>query len=218
MNTIRISNIIDQIILSIDLEPSLGVDNGQMSAVIALCTYLKHHKDETVHRILEECITSILSKIEQTPLSERFSDGVPGIAWGICYLYQSTFLRGEIPEILEDFDLKIREIDLPNLFRLSKFQEIERLLHYILFRSEIDQDYRCSQRKYLATWDTILEQSVTKSPELETLNRIYYNKQGYTPQLLFDSYSTPSEDSSLCSLPIGLNAGLSRLLINELTI
>ena len=128
---------INQALLSVfsqNLLP-LGLARGRMG----ICIYffesgrLRNNKNHT--KIAEEMLDGILNDInQQLPLG--LEDGLAGIGYGIRYLIQNKYVKGDVNKILSDIDNEIiKKISYPDFFERPDAIELIGLLYYFSVRA-----------------------------------------------------------------------------------
>ena len=84
-----------------------GLLYGKMGTAIFFYHLSEKLQDEKYLDYADKLIDEILTQL--TPIS-TFRDGFTGIGWGIEYIVQHNFCKGDTDEILEDIDTKIYTI------------------------------------------------------------------------------------------------------------
>ncbi|MCD7968762.1 MAG: hypothetical protein LUF87_00185 [Alistipes sp.] len=99
-----------------DINPGLK-DGLTGSALVLYCLSRQTNSsqlEEQAGELLEDIIGFQFKKF-----SLPFSTGIPGIGWGLQYLWEQRFIDGDIDFILEDFDNTVREVLTYNTYGIN---------------------------------------------------------------------------------------------------
>ena len=110
-----------------------GLFFGKMGIAIAFFDYGRKVNNKIFIDHGEDLIDGILDGIDHK-LSFGFATGLAGIAWGIEYLIQNKYVKGNANSICADLDRKIMLISIKRISDLSLEIGMEGILHYVLAR------------------------------------------------------------------------------------
>lgn len=110
-----------------------GLLKGRMGILIFLFHYARHTNNETIKELADELLSDLWMSISVN-LSYNFQSGLAGIGWGISYLFNNFFIEGNINEMLEEIDQKIKEIDIKKLNNLTLGSGLGGVVHYVISR------------------------------------------------------------------------------------
>jgi glycosyltransferase involved in cell wall biosynthesis len=111
----------------------LGIIGGRMSIILFLFHYSEYLKERIYHEIAETLLDNLVDELHADQ-SVFFYSGLSGIGWGIEYLYQNGFIKGDMNEILRELDEKIMEINPLKIKDLELNYGLGGIVHYILAR------------------------------------------------------------------------------------
>ncbi len=143
-----------------DVPSALGLLNGQMGILIVLAHYAKVRKQHQIERVSELLLENILKRLTKT-VSINFADGLCGIGWGLEYLIQNDYMKGNSAELLQEVDAKIMEHDVLRIQDTSLDTGLEGTLHYVL--AHLQGANRAGQRVFDKDY---LENLVTRVRQL----------------------------------------------------
>ncbi|WP_185154332.1 lanthionine synthetase LanC family protein [Fulvivirga sp. M361] len=86
---------------------NIGLLNGKMGVCIYLFYLARHTENQQYQVQAEALLDDIWIKVEESPQSLDFGNGLAGIAWSTEHLMQNNFVAGDINEALCDADDKI---------------------------------------------------------------------------------------------------------------
>jgi len=125
------------IILQTSSISDIGLLYGKMGCILFLFHYARY-----IHNHLFEEIAGYLLEDVQSELSSSLSidmeSGYCGIAWGINYLLQQGFVKGDSSEILEDVDKKIMERDPKRMTDYTFEKGLAGILFYVSERIRVN--------------------------------------------------------------------------------
>lgn len=110
-----------------------GLWDGNMG----ICIYLYHMarlmNDSNYEKTADQLLESVYQNIDSNSIS--FYSGISGIGWGIDYLIQKGFCRGNVDEILRDIDsLVFRYFHENRMLGISSSKGLTGLLFYVTTR------------------------------------------------------------------------------------
>jgi len=123
--------IIHQLLLKSGQEYNIGLFNGKMGLVL----FFAHYSKITCNLIYEDIADELMNEITEeihNDLPIGFDSGLSGIGWGIEYLIQKGFLKGNSLEICEEIDKKIMEKDTRRMTDYSIETGLGGIFHYVL--------------------------------------------------------------------------------------
>jgi lantibiotic modifying enzyme len=224
-----VHDILDCITKKIEDQPvfDIGINNGRMGLVIFLFHYARFINSKTHETKAETMLTGLLEDIK-ADTHYGFHTGLSGIGWGIEYLYQQGFAKGDTNEILEDFDKKVMEINPQRIMNLNQGYGLGGIVLYLLARlytierenkaNPFDQNYLTSVYDRICI---VIEQRDTTCDcidvFLDFLN-YYENKKEISKPEIYDAWCLLNSDNiPLQDLDLGLKgaAGVGLKLIFE---
>ena len=106
-----LTRIVRQLILNTSFINNLGILNGKMGVAIFFYHYFLYTKDSKYRRFANFLLDEIYEDIT-IDLCSDFENGLSGIGWGIEYLIQNGFVKGNTNEVLADIDSLVFERDI----------------------------------------------------------------------------------------------------------
>lgn len=103
----QLEHIVEKVLLHCDECNDNGLWFGKTGIAIFLFHYAKQTKDKQYKEKAEELIDLLYTRIDT--IDKGIPNGIAGIGIGIEYLVQNGFCKGDTDDILEDFDIILRE-------------------------------------------------------------------------------------------------------------
>ena len=161
------------------------------------------------------------AKNRNLPVS--FASGLTGMAWGIEYLLQNSFVSGQGNAVCREIDSRIMNSDIRRISPDFIENELEGLLHYILIRIKgsimqqtafpFDELY-C--RDLLQTLHLIRKTNSISQTGDSLINQLFgylqnKNSLDYIPNLItfIDEKDTVKREKDILSAPSGIKNGLA---------
>lgn len=120
-----------QVVIHANDVPASGLFDGQMGIVLALSEYARAHKLRPLKIAINFLLDQVLDNLfTEMPLD--FASGLTGIGWGVEYLLQKKFQRGQGADICAAIDQKLMQQDILRQTDLSLKKGLEGWLHYIV--------------------------------------------------------------------------------------
>lgn len=112
MNESTKSYLANLILHSLDDEKNIGIKNGVMGKVIRLLDTSSSHREEisVIQQIAEILLCRIISSFPTISNVYDFETGLCGVAWGIEYLANQSFIENSPKELLSGFNDKIQSV------------------------------------------------------------------------------------------------------------
>ena len=130
MQISKVERLVNHLVLHSNDTPNIGLFDGKMGFVIVLFHYGHIHKSREFNIVAEKLLDNILSSLTtHTPIN--FATGLTGIGWGIEYLIQNNYIKGDSADICEVIDHKLMNISFKRLTDLTLETGIEGYLHYL---------------------------------------------------------------------------------------
>lgn len=121
------------IISQVNTCENIGLVNGKLGVIILLYHYARYKKNPYITSLASTFLNEVIKQIDMDcPLN--MSNGLLGIGWGIGYLFQQRFLRGDVNEILADIDRKVMEFSPSRIHDLNIEYGLGGILRYVLCR------------------------------------------------------------------------------------
>lgn len=202
--------IIHRLILQSSFLSDPGLFCGKMGISIFFFEYGRYKENEVYTDFAEELLDYIWKQVH-IDLPIGFAFGLSGIGWGLEYLLQNNYLKGDANEICEDIDRKIMQTNILRLDDHSLETGLEGLFYYVSARL---------QGAYLK--NTILP---FDSEYMKDLFHVL-SSFGIDDLALFYSHYPVSlkkfvnissvNESTYLKHPLGLNNGISGYLLNSI--
>lgn len=108
----------------------LGLYHGKMGIVLFLAHYARYTGNNVYDKVAGYLLDDIFEEAdEDIPINFEF--GLCGIGWGIEYLLENDFMKGNSNDILHEIDLKIMERDLERIIDKSVETGLAGISYYI---------------------------------------------------------------------------------------
>lgn len=112
---------------------SAGLFHGRMGCVLFAAIYAQYTKDTAYERFAEILLDDLLRELNRNvPLS--FENGLCGIGWGIEFLVQHGYMKGDTDEILKEVDKRVMEYDPLRIDDVSLRRGLGGIVMYIVAR------------------------------------------------------------------------------------
>ena len=215
--------IIHQLLLKSGEENNIGLCNGKMGLVLFFVHYSKITCNPIYEDIADELMNEITREIHNY-LPIGFDSGLSGIGWGIEYLIQKRFLKGNSLEICEEIDKKIMEKDPRRMIDYSIETGLGGIFHYVLAHIKGVKEGCDSlpfDNNYLHDLSEIalcLSSNPKMSTEMKDLCECYteFYKNGkpidYSLKISNFTETIDLDEKKLNKYPIGLKNGLVGIL------
>ena len=111
------SYLADLILHSLDDEKNIGIKNGMMGTVIRLLdiSFSNGEENSTIQQIAEILLCRIISNFRSISNIYDFDTGLCGVAWGIEYLANRSFIENSPIELLSRFNDRIQSVTAATL-------------------------------------------------------------------------------------------------------
>ena len=136
----------------------LGLFHGRMGIVLFFAHYARVTQNKQYEDFAEILLDEIYEEIHWD-LPINLENGLCGIGWGIEYLVQNGFMKGNTDEILADIDRKVLEIDPLRISDLSFRRGLAGIIFYVIARLNANRE-TCNlpfDQKYLDSLQKALE-------------------------------------------------------------
>lgn len=201
---ILLERIANHLIIKSSFLDNLGLFHGKMGIVI----FFYHYSRYTSNPIYDEFAGELLDEVYEdinTDLSFDFENGLCGIGWGIEYLLQNKYLKGDSNEVLEDIDRKIMEYDPRRITDRTFRSGFAGLSCYVRTRLNSpcrNPDILPFDALYLSEWENTTDSEKERQMNLE--------------QILKDIIGTIPVDENIMKWPLGLENGCAGYGLNKL--
>lgn len=109
---------------------SIGLLDGKMGIALVLFHYARVYKSRECRLVAEHLLDQVMSSLTSRTAID-FANGLTGIGWGIEYLIQNGYMKGDSADICEVIDRKLMEISISRLTDLTLDSGLEGFLHYL---------------------------------------------------------------------------------------
>ena len=201
----------------------LGLFHGRMGVAIFFFYYARVTQNSLYEDFAGHLLDDIYDDIH-SDLPINLENGLCGIGWGIEYLIQHGYIKGNSDDILSDIDLKIMEIDPLRLLNVNFRQGLCGIAFYVIARlnSPRDNNNLPFDNRYLNSLKQALSQAnFSEDKEIATNTRIIFNNilEGNKiilalPDFLVNPRFNIKE--AFDNLSLGLENGLSGFLWHQL--
>ena len=112
---------------------NLGLFHGRMGIVLFFAQYGRAVQDKRYEDFAGDLLDEIYEEIHWD-MPVNLENGLCGIGWGIEYLVQQGFMKGNTDEILADIDRKVMELDPLRMTDLSFRRGLAGIAFYVIAR------------------------------------------------------------------------------------
>ena len=112
---------------------NLGLFHGRMGIVLFFAQYGRAVQDKRYEDFAGDLLDEIYEEIHWD-MPVNLENGLCGIGWGIEYLVQQGFMKGNTDEILADIDRKVMELDPLRMTDLSFRRGLTGIAFYVIAR------------------------------------------------------------------------------------
>lgn len=160
------------ILHSIDDEKNIGIKNGIMGKIIRLLDVSSSYGEEisTIQQIAEILLCRLISRFPIINNLYDFENGLCGIAWGIEYLANRSFIENSPIELLSGFNDRIQPVATSKLTE----GELRGLIRYMAAHI-----YNCQQNRQVPAFSNEFIRSIFKEAQVR-----YYSETSL-PDLSF---------------------------------
>lgn len=123
--------LLHQVVLHANDVPARGLYDGQMGIVLVLSEYVRARKLRPLKTAINFLLNQVLDNLS-TEMPLDFANGLTGIGWGVEYLLQKKFQRGQGADICAAIDQKLMQQNILRQTDLSQEKGLEGWLHYIV--------------------------------------------------------------------------------------
>lgn len=123
--------LLHQVMLHANDVPARGLFEGQMGIVLALSEYARARKLRPLKIAINFLLDQVLDNLS-TEMPLDFANGLTGIGWGVEYLLQNQFQRGQGADICAAIDDKLMHNNILRQADLTLEKGLEGWLHYIV--------------------------------------------------------------------------------------
>jgi hypothetical protein len=202
--------------------------DGKMGIAIFFFHYSRY-KGNTVYEDTADELMEELKKEIHKELPVGFESGFSGIGWGVEYLIQNGFVKGDSLVVCEEIDKRITETDPRRITNYTVETGLGGVLHYVLahIKSVMSQH---SKLPFDEIYLKDLHSAVLNIPQSNEMPEdvrslivkytgFYENKTvlDYSPELsIVVGKNTEIKEEKLNGFPLGLKKGLSGILLKKL--
>lgn len=200
---------------------NLGLYHGKMGIVL----FFSQYAYSTHNKYYEDFAGCLLDEIYEEinwDLPIDLENGLCGIGWGIEYLVQNGFMKGNTDEILSDIDRRIMEINPLHIPDLSFRKGLAGIIFYVIARLNATRQVEVLpfNTSYLSKLEKSLSNAINTDEIFKTLKTTFLKvMDGEKIKLCLPTTLTKSSISindSLNNNSLGLENGISGLLLNLL--
>ena len=121
------------LIINSSFVADLGLFHGRMGIVLFFAHYGRAVQDKCYEDFAGDLLDEIYEEIHWD-MPVNLENGLCGIGWGIEYLVQQGFMKGNTDEILADIDRKVMELDPLRMTDLSFRRGLAGIAFYVIAR------------------------------------------------------------------------------------
>lgn len=148
------------LILNASFVEDLGLFHGKMGIAIYFALYSRYIDKSLYNDFAGLLLEEIFNKVHIVNNNISFESGLCGIGWGIEYLLENKFVRGNSDEILVEIDCKIMEYNIKKLKNMSVEQGVLGIGYYVEKRLQSScrsKNYMPFDKEFLSTWEEVKE-------------------------------------------------------------
>lgn len=181
------------IIHSNDNPASIGLLNGQMGIALTLLHYSRVKNIKTIECCFDFLLNNILDNITKETIF-NFGDGLAGIGWGIEYLIQNHYMKGESIDICQEIDYKLLTIDIDRLEDNSLYTGLEGLFTYVIahIQGGLNSNRQVFDRAYILKWKSLIEYKLDQAKDFE---KFYWQHK-------YDLFNSIVNGKQICELTL----------------
>ncbi|GHS93278.1 hypothetical protein FACS1894203_5810 [Bacteroidia bacterium] len=219
--------IIHRLLLCSSIERNPGLYHGKIGLILFFANYFELAENPVFEDTGDELMEELMEEIHKG-LPIGFESGLSGIGWGVEYLIQNSFVKGDSLEVCEEIDKKMMATDPRRITDYTVETGLGGILHYVLAHikgvmsqhSELPFDKIYLKDLYSAVTNNLRNNEISNDVRLLILKYIsfYENKVklDYSLDLSFVVGDAKIEKEKLNSFPLGLKKGLSGILLKKL--
>lgn len=205
--------LLHQVVLHANDVPARGLFEGQMGIVLALSEYARARKLRPLKIAINFLLDQVLDNLS-TEMPLDFANGLTGIGWGVEYLLQNKFQRGQGADICAAIDQKLMQQNILRQTDLSLEKGLEGWLHYIVAHLQGAQrsGRQVFDAKYLQDCAQVCRHLLmqNKSSPLRDLCKTFMTMvQGQPADYQFDLAHLIVQHPKLNTPELGLRKGLA---------
>lgn len=201
----------------------LGLFHGRMGIVLFFAHYARVTQNKQYEDFAEILLDEIYEEIHWD-LPINLENGLCGIGWGIEYLVQNGFMKGNTDEILADIDRKVLEIDPLRISDLSFRRGLAGIIFYVIARLNANRETinLPFDQEYLDSLQKALENKKFTEEDKNSIDLAYQLKQVLNKEKIrlilpnFLIQGNPNFEANFDKQLLGLEEGLTGLLWNDL--
>lgn len=219
--------IIHHLMLKSGFLKDVGLLHGKMGIAILFYHYSKYTGNEVYEDFASDLLDDICDNLHKE-LPIGFDSGLAGVGWGIEYLIQNHFVKGNSNEICEELDHKVMNIDPRRMSPDFLETELPGILNYVLLRIKGATDQH-NALPFDKTYINDLFQVVNSLDKKNKSPELIYEINQFTDfvagiQLVNTSLDLKSfieissiKEKRMQSYPLGLKNGLAGYVYNQIT-
>lgn len=173
----------------------IGLLHGRMGIIIFIYHYSKYVGCKVYEALAGELLETLCSSLNLN-MSYFLQSGLAGIGWGIEYLHQNGFVEGDIDDVLEVIDDKIKEVDISKVKDLTINSGLGGIVHYViarLYNKDISEQ-KIFEQEYLHVLYKRLVGIVEGEEAIDSIEvfvkyiNLYERKVDHTPLSIYDIF------------------------------
>lgn len=114
-----------------DVPSATGLLKGEMGIVLVLAHYAKVRSNPYIEKVADCLLSKVLDNLTKTE-DIGFATGLAGVGWGIEFLIQNGYMKGDSIAICEEIDQRIMSVDIRRMHDKSFETGLKGLLTYLL--------------------------------------------------------------------------------------
>ena len=197
-----------------DVSSAIGLLDGKMGIALVLAHYARCRNKKTIERVADFLVESVMDQLTTT-ISVDFANGLSGIGWGIEYLIQNNYMKGNGADILQNLDERIMQFDVTRIKNWSLEKGLLGILHYVLYHLQgaNQSSSVVFDEPYLKSWQSV---SVDNEILYKQLQKGLHREVGfYNPDLRMFIKRQSRVDAKKLSLKEGLAGRIELLMQGE---
>ena len=205
--------------------PDAGLFHGKMGCLLFFAHFARHSQNRFYEDFAGELLDEVYADIHKD-MPVNLENGLCGIGWGIEFLVQNGYMRGDTDDILMDIDSYVMEYDPERLRDFSFRRGLAGIAFYVTARLSAFREKKKKpfDKKYLRKLKTaLLKADFSEDDEVpllltETFIRSLNGESLHIAQLPISiNGSTASASLSNDYSSLGLNCGVAGSLLSLLS-
>lgn len=151
-----------------DVPSATGLLRGEMGIVLVLAHYAKARNNPYIEKVADFVLEQVLDNLTKHE-DIGLAYGLSGIGWGLEYLIQNGYLKGDSIDICEEIDKRIMSVDIRRMCDKSFETGMRGILMYVLLHLQggLKNGQFAFDAGYLNDWTSRLRMLIEEEPREE---------------------------------------------------